>query len=119
MAMATTPQGGSPFQQRMRAQQAMAHAGAGTVPMQAQSVAALSDQQRDMASGMRTSEHAAMQRAGSLMADQAQGPGEAARSTAERAQQLNAAYREQILRQTGDYGNLAALGQMLRERGLG
>lgn len=97
----------------------MAHAGAGAVPLQAQSIAALADQQRDMASGVRTSEHAAMQRAGSLMADQAQGPGESARSTAERAQQLNAAYREQILRQTGGYGNLAALGQMLRERGLG
>lgn len=116
--MATTPQGGSPFQQNMRAQQAMTHAGAGTVPLQAQSIAAMAGQQRDMASGMRTSEHAAMQRAGSLMADQAQGPGEAARSTAERAQQLNAAYREQIMRQTGEYENIAALGQMLRERGL-
>lgn len=118
MVMATTPQGGSPFQQNMRAQQAMTNAGAGTVPMQAQSIAAMAGQQRDMASGMRTSEHAAMQHAGSLIADQAQGPGEAARSTAERAQQLNAAYREGILRQTGDYGNIAALGQMLRERGL-
>lgn len=96
----------------------MTNAGAGTVPMQAQAIAAMADQQRDMASGMRTSEHAATQRAGSLMADQAQGPGEAARSTAERAQQLNAAYREQILRQTGGYENIAALGGMLRERGL-
>lgn len=118
MVMATTPQGGSPFQQNMRAQQAMTYAGAGTVPLQAQSIAAMAGQQRDMASGMRTSEHAAMQRAGSSMADQAQGPGEAARSTAERAQQLNAAYREQIMRQTGEYENIAALGQMLRERGL-
>ena len=118
MAMATTPQGGSPYQQQIRGQQAMAQAGAGTVTMQAQSIAAMADQQRDMASGMRTSEHAATQRAGSLMADQAQGPGEAARSTAERAQQLNAAYREQILRLTGDHENIAALGQMLRERGL-
>lgn len=117
--MATTPQGGSPFQQNMRAQQAMINAGSlGGVPLQAQSIAAMAGQQRDMASGMRTSEHAAMQRAGSLMADQAQGPGEAARSQAERAQQLNAAYREGILRQTGEYENIAALGQMLRERGL-
>lgn len=116
--MATTPQGGSPFQQNMRAQQAMTNAGAGTVPMQAQSIAAMAGQQRDMASGMRTSEHAAMQRAGSLMADQAQGPGEAARSAAERAQQLNAAYREQIVRQTSGGHHLAALGLELSKRGL-
>lgn len=116
--MATTPQGGSPFQQQIRGQQAMTYAGAGTVPMQAQAIAAMADQQRDLASGVRTSEHAATQRAGSLMADQAQGPGEAARSTAERAQQLNAAYREQIVRQTSGGHHLAALGLELRNRGL-
>ena len=47
--MATTPQGGSPFQRQIQAQQAVTSAGAGAVPMQAQSIAALADQQRDMA----------------------------------------------------------------------
>lgn len=117
MVMATTPTGGSPFRQAIRDQQVSTSAASGMVPLQAQTVAGMTDQARAMASQVRTAELGQERMLEQVVTDHAQGPGEAARNI---AQQLATKHRLRALGTMGpeSYQNLAILGQVAMNRGM-